>query len=264
MRATRKRRIVAIVAALVVLGTLFSLAAWQSLTYEPAFYRERAQVDRTHRRVEADRFVSQTFQLRNDIVNEAHWEASFSDEEVNAWLAEHLVTHFAEFLPDGVRDPLVAFDLDRVTLAFKYDRGPFTSLVWAIARVQVADDRTVALTLEKIRAGAMPVSPEEVIAPIIHRLQSYGLDVDWRIVDGEPVAFIRYSPSPARGDVVLERVVILDGRLYISGRSDQDAGRVTRLTLPTRRVLQMNFPIRNRHEHRPLPKPRSNSASPMT
>jgi hypothetical protein len=261
MRASRKRRIVASLAALAVLGAVVPLAIWRSLTYEPPFYRKLAAVDRQIRRVEADRFVSQTFQLRNDIANEDRWEASFTDEEVNAWLAEHLMTHFAEYLPAGVRDPLVVFDLDRVTLAFKLTRGPFTSLVWAVARVQVASDNTIELRLEKIRAGAMPVSPEEVVGPIIVQAQAHGLDVEWRKDRGEPIAQFRYSPSPGRLDVVLERVVVLDGRLYISGRSDRQAGRVSGLTLPNRRVLQMNFPILRRQPRSPS---RTSSASPMT
>jgi hypothetical protein len=251
-------------AVLAILATVLPLAAWRSLTYEPPFYRKLADVDRQLRRVEADRFVNQTFQLRNDIANEDRWEASFSDEEVNAWLAEELVTHFADFLPEGVRDPLVVFDLDRVTLAFRLKRGPFTSLVWAVARIQVSDDNTVALTLEKIRAGAVPVSPEEVVEPMIRQAKSYGLDVDWRYVDDEPVAFFRYSPTPARGDVVLEQVVLLNGRVYLSGRSDREAGQVSRVTLPSRRILQMNFPIRSRQPHRSPPPSRTSSATPMT
>ena len=261
MRASRKRRFLTIVVSLIILGTAIPLAIWRSLTYEPPFYRNLVSKDRQLRRVEADRFVTHTFQLRNDMANEDRWEASFSDEEVNAWLEEHLVTHFAEFLPEGVRDPLVVFDLDRVTLAFKLKRGPFTSLVWVIARIQVSGENTIALRLEKIRAGAMPVSPDEVVGPLIQRAREHGLDVDLKKERGEPVAHIRYSPAPGRLDVVLERVVVLDGRVYISGRSDRQAGRVSGLTLPSRRVLQMNFPILKRQDRSPS---RRSSASPMT
>ena len=261
MRASRKRRIVTLLISLVILGTAIPLAIWRSLTYEPPFYRNLEAKDRTIRRVEADRFVSQTFQLRNDIANEDRWEASFTDEEVNAWIGEELVTHFAEYLPDGVRDPLLVFELDRVTLAFKLDRGPLTSLVWVVARVEVAEDNTIALRLEKIRAGAMPISPEEVVGPIVNRVKGHGLEVGWTNDRGEAVVHIRYSPTPDRRDVVLERVVILDGRLYLSGRSDREAGRVSALRLPSRRILQIKFPIRNRQERSPS---RTSSASPMT
>lgn len=259
MRKMRKFLWVAM--SLGALGTVISMAVWRSLTYEPPFYRKLSSMDRQIRKVDADRFVSQTFQLRNDIANENRWEASFSDEEVNAWLAEHLVTHFADYLPAGVRDPMLVFELDRVTLAFKLDRGPLTSLVWVVARVQVASDNTIALRLEKIRAGAFPVSPDEVVGPIIERAQAHGLDVEWFKDQGEPVAHFRYTPSPGRLDVVLERVILLDGRLYISGRSDRQAGRVSGLILPTRRVLQMNFPIMKRQHRSEI---RRNSASPMT
>ncbi|MEW4567700.1 hypothetical protein AB1L88_07500 [Tautonia sp. JC769] len=253
MRASRKRRIVTVMIVLAILGTAIPLAIWRSLTYEPPFYRKLEAKDRQIRRVEADRFVSQTFQLRNDIANENRWEASFTDEEVNAWIAEDLVTHFAEYLPEGVRDPLLVFELDRATLAFRLDRGPFTSLVWVVARVEVEEDNTLALRLEKIRAGAMPISPDEVVGPIVNRARAHGLDVNWTNDRGEAVVRIRYSPKPERLDVILERVVVLDGRLYLSGRSDREAGRVSGLTLPSRRVLQIKFPIRsyspNRRTH---------------
>ena len=53
----------------------------------------------------AKRFGANSLQLRNDIANEPTWEAVFSDREVNAWLAEELVTHFADQLPPEVHDP---------------------------------------------------------------------------------------------------------------------------------------------------------------
>ena len=246
MRSSRKRKIlVGIVATLLVLGVLVPLAIWRSLTYEPPFYRELTSMDRAIRRVEADHFVSQTFQLRNDIANEGHWEASFTDEEVNAWLAEHLVSHFRDDIPEGVSEPVVVFDLDRVTLAFKLDQGPFTSLVWVVAELRVAGDNTIALSLEKIRAGAFPVPAEEIAARITRQARLNGLQIDWRQERGESVAYIRYSPTPGRVDVVLERLSILDGRIFIGGRSDRAAGRFSGLELPDRRVLQMNFPARS-------------------
>ena len=60
--------------------------------------------------VKAKRFVAQSLQLRNDICNEPTWEAVFTDQEVNAWLAEDLVTHFADQLPPEVHEPRVVFE----------------------------------------------------------------------------------------------------------------------------------------------------------
>ena len=217
MRSSRKRRIVVgIVAALLSLGVGGPLLIWRSLTYEPAFYRRHAAVPASVRKAEADHFESQSLQLRNDIANEGRWEAVFTDEEVNAWLSEKLVRHFADYIPTGVRDPLVVFERDRVTFAFRVDQGPITSLVWVVTRARVADESTIALTLEKIRAGAMPVPTEELAPRLTANARSHGLDVRWAEEQGEPVAYIHYSPAPGRVDVVLESIRVLDGQLYIS------------------------------------------------
>ncbi len=247
MRSKSSRRRI-LLGALGVLLLAAPLATWLSLTYEPDFYRKRATIAPDRRKAQANRFEEDSLRLRNDIVNEAHWEAIFTDEEVNSWMSEHLVTHFSDQLPPGVHQPMVAFDLDRVTLAFQVERGPLRSLVWVVARVRMHEENTVALTLEKIRAGAIPVPAEEIIHQITEAARGHGLEIRWEDRQGEPVALIGYSPSPGRLDVVLERLQILEGRLFISGRSQRGNGQMASPTLPDRRVLQSTFP---RRKHQP-------------
>ena len=81
------------------------------------------ELPRDQREVKAKQFVAQSLQLRNDICNEPTWEAVFSDQEVNAWLAEDLVTHFADQIPPRSTSPACSSRLDRVILAFQLDRG---------------------------------------------------------------------------------------------------------------------------------------------
>jgi hypothetical protein len=238
---------IAIAILLPAIGLL--IGVYCALTYEPPFYRERVAMGGKHRQAEADRFVAQSLQLRNDIANEEQWEAVFTDDEVNAWLVRELVAHFGDRVPQGVDDPVVAFNLDQVTLAFKVDRGPFRTLVWVVARARVAADHTVALRLEKIRAGAMPIAADELVEPITTQAKALGLNIEWQEEEGQPVAFIGYSPNPGRVDVVLDRVQLLDGQIYISGRSKRANGPVVGLSLPSRQVLRSTFP-RNRSTQR--------------
>jgi hypothetical protein len=241
------------------LGVLSLVAApavvWVGLTHPPGFYRRMAAVPPERRRAEAKRFLQQSLQLANDIHNEARWEAAFTDEEVNAWLAEDLVTHFADQIPAGVHEPRVAFEADRVTLAFQLDRGPIRSVVWVVARVRVPEGNLVALTLEKIRAGVVPIPTEEITDRIDRHARRHGLDIRWEKDGDRPVALIRYAPAPGRHDIVLERLRIEDGRLLLGGRSRRSAGAVAGPTLPSRRVLQWTFPKRNTQ-------PKGVSASP--
>lgn len=234
--------------AVIGLGSLFALlaagsAAWLGLKHEPEFYRRFASVSSEHRQAEAKKFVAESLRLRNDIVNEPHWQAVFSDEEVNAWLAEDLVTQFADQIPEGVRNPRVLFDDDRVTLAFQLEQGPVSSVVWVVVRVRVPSPNQVSLTLEKIRAGALPMPADQFIDLITRHALEHGIDLVWTEEDGLPVATVRYTADPSRADVVLETLRVLKGEIHLEGRSNRGQA-VASPSLPTRKVLQSTFPRR--------------------
>jgi hypothetical protein len=227
---------------------LLALAApaviYLCLNYQPGFYRAFATIPRDRRKAEARQFVAQSLQLRNDIINEPRWEAAFTDAEVNAWLAEDLVAHFADLIPPGVHEPRVAFENDRVTLAFQLDRGPVRSLIWVVARVEVPEPNVLALTIEKIRAGMVPVSAEPLLGPITAHARAHGLDIRWDQDGSFPVALIRYQAQRSRADIVLEQLHLFNGQILLSGRSERRRGAVTTLRLPGRKALQMTFPRR--------------------
>jgi hypothetical protein len=247
MRRPSKRAL-AVLTATALIAVTVPGAAWLSLTHQPVFYREMIRLSRAQREAGARRFVAQSLQLRNDICNEPTWEAVFSDEEVNAWLAEDLVTHFADQIPPGVHEPRLMFEMDRVTLAFELDQGPIRTVVWVVARPYVSEGNVIELTLEKIRAGMLPVPAESILERITEHVRAQGLDVRWKRDGDLPVAVIRYTPHEGRDDVRLQRVDVLKGEIRLAGRSDRSRGMVWLPTLPSRRVLQAKFPRRNIHD----------------
>lgn len=247
MRTTKRRWLVAGV-VLVVCAFMIPAGVWLCLSHEPDFYRAMRSVPNDRRKKGARQFVAQSIQLRNDIINEERWEAMFSDQEVNAWLAEDLVTQFADQIPAGVREPRVAFEPDRAILAFRLDEGPFRSVVWVVVHVRVPEPNLVALTIEKIRAGVLPVPADQILERIAQHARDRGIDVRWEREAGLPVAKIRYQPHLERRDVVLEQCQILDGHLRLVGRSESST-KLAHFSLPSGRFLQANFP-RKRRVHR--------------
>lgn len=243
MRQIKKRWIVLGLSVVVLIAG--PLIVWVSLTSPPAFYQRTIEMPRARRQSEAKKFVAQGLQLRNDIVNEPKWEAAFSDEQVNAWLAEDLVTYFADQVPQGVREPRVAFDNDQVSLGFELEEGPIHSVVWIVARVNVPEENTVAITLEKVRAGMIPFSADRFLDRITEQARRQGLDIRWERDGDFPMAVIHYTPTAQRRDVVLERIQVRDGEIRLAGRSDRAQGKVARPALPTRRILQSTFPRRS-------------------
>src|SRR5947209_3600446 len=203
------------------------------------------RLPRDERAVKARRFMAQSLQLRNDICNEPTWDAIFTDQEVNAWLAEDLVTHFADQLPPEVREPRVVFEVDRITLAFQLDQGPLSSVIWVVARPDVPEGNVLELTLEKIRAGVLPVPADRILDRITEHARTHGLDVRWKLGrESYPIVTITYTPDSERDDVKLEQVQIQSGQIRLAGGSNHELGVVRSATLPTRKVLQSKFPRR--------------------
>ncbi len=220
------------------------VVVWMCLTYQPSYYLDMMRLSREQRAARAKRFAAQSIQLRNDICNEPDWEAVFTDEEVNAWLAEDLVTHFADQLPPEVGDPRVLFEVDRITLAFILRQRGMESVITVVGRPRVPRGNTVELTLERIRAGILPVPADAILDRIIEHVRAQGIDAEWSRRDGRPVVVVRYTPNLERDDVRLEELQISAGQIRLAGKSDMAKGAFPRPSLPSRRVLQSKFPNR--------------------
>jgi len=243
----KSKRLVLFAAGILGILILVPLTLWVGLTRQPDFYVRQVEIPPEVRRHDAKKFVAHGMRLRNAIMNEPRWEAAFSDQEVNSWLAEDLVTHFADQIPQGVHEPRVVFEPNRATFAFQLDQGPMRSVVWVVVSARMAEQNVLALTIEKIRAGVVPISAETFLEPITEHARARGLDIRWEQDGDLPVALIRYDPNAKRRDVVLEKLEILDGRIRLSGRSDRSAGQAAALILPSRKALQSRFPKRTHH-----------------
>jgi hypothetical protein len=158
----------------------------------------------------------------------------------------------------------VAFAGDRITLAFQLDKGPITTVIWVVVQASVAEDNVLALTIEKIRAGVIPISADQFIEPITVQAKEYGLDLQWTRDNGMPVARIRFHPSQDRTDIVLEQLNVRKGQIRFSGRSDRLQGTAVKPKLPTRKILQMNFPRQNTQHRTSSITRQRNSTRPST
>ncbi len=245
MRTSTLRKRLRIAGLVASIFLIVPTAVWLSLTHPPNFYRELTGVPREQLQKKAKHFVASSLQLRNDISNERDWQAVFTDQEVNAWLAEDLVTHFADQIPPEVHEPRISFSGDRITLAFQLDKGPIRTVIWIVAQAGVPEDNVLSLTIEKIRAGVIPISADRFIEPITLWAKAHGLDLKWSRENDLPVVSIRFNPSQNRNDVVLEQLNIRKGQIRLSGRSDRLQGTAVKPKLPTRKILQLNFPKQN-------------------
>ncbi len=216
-RSFRKWLVVAALFALAVGG--LGVSIWTGLKHRPEFYESLISVDADRQHQTSLEFVSHSVQLRNDIANEPKWEAVFTAAEINSWLAGDLKQEFADQIPNGVSEPRVRLETDRVTLAFQLDTGTVEPVVWAVASARMTAPNELALTFEKMRAGAVPLPFEMIKSRLTEQAKKIGLSVSWSKDGDSPVATIQLTNSEGSQPVVLEDLQVADGWLRLAGRS---------------------------------------------
>jgi hypothetical protein len=212
------------VAALLSLSAAFFL---RFLGRVPLFYQAVDALSAEERTNESRQFVRQSTAIFNQIENEPAWSGVFRERQVNAWLAWDFARKHAEILPRGVSEPRVSFDDGRITLGFHMQNGPVAVIVSARGRLWLPEPNFVAVELEAVRAGALPIPASVVVETVSTAAKSAGLEIEWRQHAGRPVALIRLGRPENQTAIRVDRVELREGLLYLEGRSaGRAAGRI--------------------------------------
>jgi hypothetical protein len=227
----RKRAITALV-VLAVVAILVGGIAW-SLKFQPTFYqRALAQSAPPEiRRQQAKEFVQTTLKLVDGIRHEDRWSHEFSEDAVNGWLAEELPVKYAGWLPPEVADPRVKFEKDSVLLAFQGRQGVWRGVVSARVKPWVAGPNQLALEIQSLKIGLVPVPVDEVLGQFVKNMNGAGWRMQWKNSGKKDVLVVDLDEgdvSENRIRPVLEVVELEPNHLQIAGRrtSPTDTPRV--------------------------------------
>ncbi|GIW87285.1 MAG: hypothetical protein KatS3mg108_1609 [Isosphaeraceae bacterium] len=197
----------------VVAGLLYA-----AIGHRPSFYPP-SEASTPQRRQQAANFVQHSLQLRNDAVNEERWEAVFTQDEVNAWLAEDLKSQFPDLLPESIREPRIVFEADRATIALTYEEGWIRGVLWAVVRVGTGAENAVELEVETLRLGMLPL-PDVLLIDWIKA--SPALPLSWTRRDGHVVAVLRLEPRRRGRTLRIDDVRFTEGRMRVLGHSETE------------------------------------------
>ena len=230
-RPRRRLRTALALAGAAVVGGL-ALAAgglWFAAERVPDFYAEAlADIPPPAARADAAAaFAEKTAELAADLhaPNAAGltWEQRFSQTQINSWLAVRLPERYGEKIPDSVSDPRVDLSEEgRVRLGFRLSNSKFDGVVSLAVRPEVTAPNRLALHVEGLFAGLLPIDPARFAPRVSAQLDKYGVDHEW--IDpaggeGPPVLTVAITPRrPGPGRPVLEELEIDDAGLRVSGR----------------------------------------------
>jgi hypothetical protein len=205
---------------LAVAGVLVVLVL---LNWTPQFYEQAALSPGEDRELESKQFLNRAGQLANDVRTQEQWEAVFSEDQINAWLAEEfaeLAARYASVESAGLEAPRVSLGSGEVLIGITRRGRWLAFVVWARAQIWMAEPGKVAVRVRDLRVGALPfpISRIRELAETI--AQRSRATIEWRQVEGDPVALVNLDMHDALSN--LRRIDVGDGRFLVSSAARAD------------------------------------------
>lgn len=201
-------------------GAFLLLKASQQV---PDFYREALKAEPAVQKQASDEMLQQATALASDVKQEGQWQALFTAEQINGWLAVDLIENHPNALPRGVSDPRVAIAPKRLTMACRVHRGSFDGVVTLTVDAYLPEPNVAAFRIRSVRAGLLPVPMDRILDRIGEMAKRLELKLQWRQVDGDPVALVSIPSTRDENDKVVrvELLQIGEGEIYVSGSTEK-------------------------------------------
>lgn len=208
-------------AVLVVLLLVAAGAFWfayRASQQVPEFYQRAMAVEPAVQQAGSDQMLQRSTALVSDAKKAGRWQALFTEEQINGWLAVDLVQNHSNALPPTISDPRLSIEPDRVTLACRVRQGRWHSVLSLTIDVYLSAPDTVALRFRKARAGTMPLPLDSLLAQAAESARRARWRVNWSQSDGDPVALLPLQPvDKNHATLNIDTLSLRKGEIYVAG-----------------------------------------------
>lgn len=191
----------------------------------PDFYHQAVAVEPQAQRTASDEALANASALASRVQKAGRWEALFTAEQINGWLAVDLVENHPRLLPPEVGNPRVEIVPGRLHLAFQYASGGLSSVVSLGLEVFVAEKGCLAVKLAALNAGRLPLPMGWLVEEISSAAAEAGWPLNWTTNHAAPVALVPLDGRRDSGKAcwTIDTVELRDGAIYVAGTT-QAAG----------------------------------------
>jgi len=222
-------------AAIFMLLGIAVLALYQAAQREPEFYQQALTMAPAKQAEAGDELEQHLLDLHNDVHAAGTWEAVFTEEQINGWLAADLPDKFPQVLPPGTQEPRVAIDPEFVRVACRFDNGKLRTVISCALDLDLTTEpNTLAVRISKLRAGALPVPLKQFFDKISSQAQRADIPLQWSQIEGDPVALVTI---PTRHDDYVHQEIYLDvielreGEVYLAGHTQRASAETRNVSL---------------------------------
>ncbi|MCE9552810.1 MAG: hypothetical protein K8T91_05465 [Planctomycetes bacterium] len=207
---------------LCVLVVLAAAAGWlyQASNAVPAFYAEALKPSATTENQAGHDMKRNAAALAGDTLRGGRWRATFSDKQINGYLAVDLPEKHPDVLPPGIRDPRVSIRHGEASIGWRAE-GRWPAVYSLVIVPYMAKPNVLAVRIRRIRAGAVPVPLGEVVDGLTLAARQANLRLQWQQIDGDPVALVELPTEyDAHQRLVLDSIELAEGAIIIAGHSE--------------------------------------------
>jgi hypothetical protein len=211
-------------AALLVLALLSLIGGWWGAKQVPEFYQQALEVEPQRHAELGDKLEENLLELRNEASQEGQWQAVFTDEQINGWLASDLPEKFPRALPPEVKEPRVAIEPEVARVGARFKSPQLETVISLAVEVHMTDEPNVlAVRIRQARAGLLPVPLADWLEQVRLAAGESGIPLRWVEQDGDPVALVTIPMEQAGRDhrLLLEQIELRDGELVVGGRTER-------------------------------------------
>lgn len=169
----------------------------------------------------ARRFVNGVSALHASFIREGSWEAAFTEDDVNCWLATDLPRNHRDLLPAGVTDPRIDLHPRRVEVSARLAVAGLRPVVTVDLGVRLREPNQLGVTVDDVRIGAIPLPGGPILAELRRRFDRLGMVTSVQRLDDRSVLVV-YIPSTHESGGPshwLESLSIADGSVAVAGRT---------------------------------------------
>lgn len=204
------------IAVLAVAGFLTALVV--VLKHERQVYLRGAVPPGQARLEHSQAFVTEFAELLEGLKSTREWQVSFTETQLNSFIEEDFIKSGLQ-LPEGVSEPRVVFEENRLRLGFRYGMEPWSTVVTVDLGVWLAPSgqNVVALEIQGVHAGALPISQQTLLDQMKRYAERIKLEVTWYRYNGNPVALLRFPGDQPRPAMQVRQLQLQAGRLSLAG-----------------------------------------------
>src|SRR5262249_51725807 len=147
------------------------------------------------------------------------WAVEITEEQLNSFFQEDFKKwgDCVTLEKQGIADPRIVFDKDKIRLAFRYGSKPWSTILSFDIRVWLAKERSVVvIDFVSRHAGALPIPAQSILETISETLHGKSsVEVTMYRHNGHPTAVVRVEADKSRPSFQLRRIDLEDGKITI-------------------------------------------------